>query len=391
MRFTALVMLAAMTFLLRAAEPALPKFEAQVIDSKVEIGYATAIADIDGDGKPDVLIVDKKQIAWYHNPDWTRHVICENVTKQDNVCIAAKDIDGSGKASIAIGAEWNPGDTVNSGSVHYLIPPADRTQKWEVVTLHHEPTVHRMKWIQGADGKYNLLVAPLHGRGNKNATGAGVKFLAYTMPANPKDEWKTEVVEDTLHVTHNFDVVEWNGQPGQDVVLGGKEAIFLCERGSDAWKKTALISAGEQGFNGAGEVRVGKLQGGAKFLATVEPFHGTQAATYTAPGAGEKFWKRHVIETNLKDGHAVACADMLGLGYDQVLVGWRLPNGAGKVGINLYLPPEKVEDEWKKVTVDDNTMACEDLVVGDLNGDGRLDIVASGRASHNLVIYWNKK
>ncbi len=373
-----------------AVELVLPKFEAQVIDSKIEIGYATAIADIDGDGKPDILVVDKKQIAWYHNPDWARHVICENVTKQDNVCIAAKDIDGSGKASIAIGAEWNPGDTVNSGSVHYLIPPADRTQKWEVVTLHHEPTVHRMKWVQVADGKYKLVVLPLHGRGNKNAQGDGVKMLAYTMPANPKDEWKTEVVDESMHITHNFDVVEWNGQPGQEIVLGGKEGLLLCERGADAWKKTALAATGEQGFNGAGEVRVGKGVGGTRFLATVEPFHGTQAAIYTA-AAGEKLWKRQVIETNLKDGHAVACADVLGTGSDQVLVGWRLPNSASKVGINLYLPPEQAGGEWKKVPVDDNTMACEDLVVGDLNGDGRLDIVASGRATHNLVIYWNKK
>ena len=377
--------------ILFAAEPELPKFEAQVIDAKIEIGYATAIADVDGDGKPDILVVDKKQIAWYHNPDWTKHVICENVTKQDNVCIAARDIDGSGKASIAIGAEWNPGDTVNSGSVHYLIPPADRTQKWEVVTLHHEPTVHRMKWVQAADGKYRLVVVPLHGRDNKNAQGDGVKVLAYTMPANPKDEWKTEVVDDSMHITHNFDPVEWNGQPGQEMVLGGKEGILLCERGAGAWKKTALISAGEQGFNGAGEVRVGKGQGGTRFLATVEPFHGTQAAIYTPPAAGEKSWKRHVIETNLKDGHAVACADLLGTGSDQVLVGWRLPNGAGKVGINMYLQPDQPDGEWKKVVVDDNTMACEDLVVGDLNGDGRLDIVASGRATHNLVIYWNKK
>ncbi len=40
--------------------------------------------------------------------------------------------------------------------------------------------------------------------------------------------------------------------------------------------------------------------------------------------------------------------------------------------------------------VDDNTMACEDLRLADLNGDGRIDIVAAGRATKNVVIYWNE-
>jgi len=35
-------------------------------------------------------------------------------------------------------------------------------------------------------------------------------------------------------------------------------------------------------------------------------------------------------------------------------------------------------------------MACEDLKVIDLNGDGKQDIIASGRSTHNLKIYWNK-
>ena len=379
----------------------LPKFEAQVIDANVQIGYACAIADVDGDGKPDILLVDKKQIVWYRNPDWKRFVICENVTKQDNVCIAARDIDGSGKASIAIGAEWNPGDTVNSGSVHYLIPPADRTQKWEVVTLPHEPTVHRMKWMKFPDGKFKLVVAPLHGRGNKNAQGDGAKILAYSMPANPKDEWQTEVIDDSMHLTHNFAVCA--DKDGEYLIVGGKEYLLTCspmpkrpneQHGPTSWNKIKLISKGEQGFDGAGEIRLGNLGtnlGGGSFMATVEPFHGTQAVIYLPPANGGKTFTRRVIDPTLKEGHAVACADFAGAGFDQMLVGWRMPNAAGKVGINLYLPPETADGEWKKFPVDENTMACEDIAVGDLNGDGRIDIVASGRATHNLVIYWNKK
>ena len=40
--------------------------------------------------------------------------------------------------------------------------------------------------------------------------------------------------------------------------------------------------------------------------------------------------------------------------------------------------------------VDEGGMATEDLVVADLNGDKQPDIVASGRATRNVKIYWNE-
>src|SRR6266511_1362344 len=97
------------------AAPPDPKFRTQTIDDKIQIGYGVAVADVDGDKKPDILLADKKQFVWYRNPAWEKFVIAENLTKEDNVCIAAADIDGDGKCEIAVGAAWNPGDTVNSG------------------------------------------------------------------------------------------------------------------------------------------------------------------------------------------------------------------------------------------------------------------------------------
>ena len=40
--------------------------------------------------------------------------------------------------------------------------------------------------------------------------------------------------------------------------------------------------------------------------------------------------------------------------------------------------------------VDDGGIAVEDLTVADLNGDGKPDIIAVGRATHNVRIYWNQ-
>jgi len=35
-------------------------------------------------------------------------------------------------------------------------------------------------------------------------------------------------------------------------------------------------------------------------------------------------------------------------------------------------------------------MACEDLVLADINSDGRLDVIASGRATRNVKVYLNE-
>ena len=378
-----------------AADTVLPPFRPVEIDSNVAIGYAVTVADVDGDHKPDILVVDKKQIVWYHNPNWEKHVIAENLTELDNVCIAAADINGDGKAEIAVGAGWNPGDTVNSGAVFYLIPPKDRTQKWEPVELPHEPTVHRMRWIKNGAGGFNLVVVPLHGRGNKGGAGEGVKILRYKMPSDPRQPWTTEVVSQALHMSHNLDPIQWTAHAEGEFLVAGKEGVFDLINESGAWRSQQLAGnpGSENGFAGAGEVRHGKLPDGEDFLVTVEPMHGNQVVIYTAPQpkAASGSWQRHVIDSSLNEGHALACGDLLGAGSDQVVVGWRGKDAQGKVGIKVFIPIDRDGKEWAQRLLDDNTMACEDLCLADLNGEGKLDIVASGRATRNVKIYFNER
>ena len=207
-----------------------PKFEAQVIDSAISIGYGLALGDVDGDGKPDILLADKKQFVWYRNGDWKRFVMIENLTEHDNVCITARDLDGDGKVEVAVGAQWNPGETsdaLKSGSVHYLIRPQDPTQHWEAVKLHHEPTVHRMRCVKLTDGNSYLVVLPLHGRGNKNGEGEAVKMIAYQFPKNAKDSWQMNVADHSMHLAHNLDIAEEKSLNKTDVYIAGKEGVKI--------------------------------------------------------------------------------------------------------------------------------------------------------------------
>jgi hypothetical protein len=239
---------------------------------------------------------------------------------------------------------------------------------------------------------------PLHGRGNKNGEGAGVKILGYKVPADPKQEWKTEVINDALHMTHNFDPARFSDAGG--LLVAGKEGVFDLVHSREGWRSRQWIGKrdNDSAFAGCGEVRAGnwksvqpaKLPG---FIATIEPMHGTQLAIYTPPSsdAANGLWDRQVIDSSFKEGHALACGDLLGLGSDQIVAGWRLKNAAGKVGIKLYWTSDSSSKDWKETLVDDDTMACEDLCLTDLDGDGKLDIVAAGRATKNVKIYFNQR
>jgi hypothetical protein len=296
-------------------------------------------------------------------------------------------LDGDGKVEVAVGAQWNPNETSDnqkSGAIFYLLRPADPTQRWEAISLPHQPTTHRMKWVRMADGKFALVVVPLHGRDNKQGQGAGVRIFAYVKPDNPRDVWPTVLLDESLNMTHNFDVVPVSSAKSERLVIGGKQgAITLVPRGD---QQNAAERMPEIGVTrGIGEIRQGKL-GNTNFLTTIEPMHGNDLVVYVLRGKP----KRNVLTDAFKEGHALAAADMLGLGRDQIIAGWRNPDANGKVGIKLFVPTDQNGTNWQSHTIDDNTMATEDLTVADLNADGKLDIIAAGRATKNLVIYWNK-
>lgn len=364
-------------------------FKGEVIDDQISIGYGVVTGDVDGDGKPDILLADKKEIVWYKNPGaktgkWVRHVIAKDLTEQDNVCIAARDIDGDGKVEVAVGAQWNPGETKNSklsGAVFYLSPTEDRTQLWEPVRLHHEVTIHRMHWVKRTDDTFQLIVLPLHGEGNVNGVGAGVKMIAFDVPENRKGLWGYDLIETNMHMTHNFQPMEVSRRFA-GLAVGSKEGVQVFLNGADGWAPSGNWMVPGQGV---GEIRMGTLGKNQLFSTTIEPMHGNSLVVYSKDN-------RTVLTDKMKEGHALACADFFGQGRDQIVVGWRNPNVADIMGVRMFVGMDPEGKKWQEYSLDDKIkIACEDLTVADLDGDGDQDVIASGRSTHNVVVYWNQK
>jgi hypothetical protein len=403
----ATILASAATFvfaLVSAADPpAFPTFRGEEIDKSLKIGYAVKIVDLNGDGKPDIIVVDKHRVIWFENPGkpdapWKLHTILEGTTKPDNVCLDVFDIDGDGKLDIALGAGWKPPNTTDPGTIQWLKQPANIDEPWKVYPIGEEPSVHRMRFLE-LGGQTVLIVAPLQGAGTtakNNWSEKGARLLMYRIPKDPTGPWSAEVIDDSLHAVHNLMPVNApdDGKKA-GLAFASYEGLTLFWRPADRWLKGDVSGLeGDQsnpsGSRGCSEVRGGFLKNHSLYFATIEPWHGNKVVVYTRSKPGEK-WQRHVIDTELKWGHGLWCCDLDGDGVDEIVVGVRDPlNEKIRSGVNVFRATDADGTKWEKHVIDNGGVAVEDLACADLNGDGKIDIVAVGRATGNVKIYWNQ-
>jgi hypothetical protein len=391
---------------LKTAGSDLFRFRIQEIDPAIKVGYGVVTADVNGDGKLDIVVADTNEVVWYENSSWQKRVVIKGQTKEDNVCLAAADIDGDGQVDFAIGADWQPGFR-GQGTIQWVKRGATLEEPWTVHPIGEEPTAHRMRFLDlEGDGKLQLVVAPLMGRNSTRSAswtdGRPVRILAYAIPADPvKGPWTPRVLSETLHVVHGFGPIAAEKRSGLDLLIASFEGISRISAPAsrtDPWD-AKLISAGNQESpgmaRGASEVRVAQLKNGKQAIASIEPWHGNQFVVYTIPIGPDKTWERQVVDSRLRWGHAIACADLDGDGADEIIVGIRddprsTDTFTDRRGVRVYRGSEDGA-RWDRQLVDPGNVAVEDLTAADLNGDKRIDIIAVGRATGNVRIYWNER
>jgi hypothetical protein len=325
--------------------------------------------------------------------------------KADNVCFAPYDIDGDSRLDFAVGHDWQPNNSKSGGAIGWIQQSQDPQQPWKYHAIAEEPTTHRMQFIAFDPGaKPLLVVSPLKGRNTSppDFNSAGVRQLAFQIPSDPANEkWPVTVINDDMHVTHNFCAVAWDQDPTPEILFVSFEGVHLLDRGSDGKWQRSHLGIGDQESKpnrGASEIKLGQLASGDRYIATIEPWHGDKVVVYTKPTAKEsgsnQLWTRHVIDAELKWGHAVSCANLDADADDELIIGVRddLDDKAAdkRRGLRIYDPADKTGTKWNRQIVDPGSVAIEDLVVGDLNGDNRNDIVTVGRATHNVKVYWNE-
>lgn len=357
-----------------------PEFAARTLDPNIgKVCYAVTVADVDADGRQDIVAVTENRVLWYQAPAWKKRVIIEDQTPRDNVCIAPFDIDDDGLVDFALGAGWT-----KIGTIHWLRRRASLDEKWQVFSIGQERWLHRMRWADVLGrGRPQLVLSPL------NATqGRGVRLLALQIPNDPRTQpWPATIIDDSLNRMHNHWHVDLDGDGTTDTLTASREGVHWFYRRDGRFVKVRLAVgevADDPNQSGAGEVKTGRA-GGGLYIVTVEPMHGHTLAVYTPQGPVDRPWRRHVVDRGFRRGHAIWTADFDGDGDDDIAFGHS--DTPEVPGVNVYECIDARRGMWRKHVVDAGGIATEDLVATDLTGDGVADIVAGGRATHNLKLY----
>ncbi|HEX8202225.1 MAG TPA: VCBS repeat-containing protein [Isosphaeraceae bacterium] len=377
-----------------SALAAQPRFERVVIDDNFPGAYQVEVADVNGDSRPDVVAVGGATCAWYENPTWRKRIVSGPGQTPGIISSATADLDSDGQAEIAIAYEFEMNQPTR-GKLALAIQGATSDERWTLRRIADVGSIHRVRWANlNGDRRPDLVVAPIFGPEAMPPAydQDPARLTVFFTGADPKaGRWTSRVVarRPVLHAIEVTPAFRASSGPSDILTadnLGVSRHGMHPEAHRDLFGQELIPGAsGAAPKRGSSEVHLGKRADGRFFLATIDPWHGSEVAVCVAaePGLLKDFRPRTVLDATLAEGHALWVADVDGDGDDEVFAGHRGQDHR----VSAY---DFDGTAWHR-TVLDPDIAAQDLRGGDLDGDGTPDVVAVGGATHNVVWYRFRK
>jgi hypothetical protein len=322
------------------------------------------------------------ELVWHENPTWERHVIVEDVSSLVNLAIA--DIDGDGIPEVAFQTAFAMLPSSSEGHNWVARSQGDPTMPWKTEAIDDYPTSHHVTWADlDGDGSLELV----------NALLLGSEGLAPTYDQDMasvfwygQDGWNRGTLSDQVPgVIHRVRTTRWDEGDRDQILVASFEGVGLYRSsgsGAGMTFEKELLTSGHDTEPaprlGASDVGVG-TSNGERIFATVEPWHGNEVVVYTEEDGA---WQRRVIWDEVQSGHEVHVVDLNGDGRGDIIandnsrVSERNPNGTPGVHV-FFSPDDPATGEWIYSRID-SEYGMNGCVSGDMNGDGRADIICAG-------------
>jgi hypothetical protein len=349
---------------LGASAPAFGRF---VID-EAETGDCKAIGDIDGDGRPD-LIVGGRSMTWYRNPGWQRDVVATARVEFTTDCQVV-DVNGDGRADIVTGDGRGQDNVVwfeNRGRgdlFERLLQRLLGRSVWRRHTIgSHGNWVHDIE-AGDLDGDGRLDVVT-QGHGTHlwyQQTGGG---------------WVERDLSAMAKTKEGIGIGDIDGDGRLDLVQGG----WWLENpgGRQAAWPAHPFAAGYDG--GSYTASVADLDGDTRpDIVLAEAHKRRELAWFAAPADPRRgAWVKHVLAADM-GAHKLNVADMDNDGRPDVVAGLELAE------LRVYFNRGGSPPSFTAHTV--NSTGCHNVRVTDVNADGGIDVLCANFLDHPPVELW---
>jgi len=329
----------------------------KVSDERYE---SAGVFDVNNDGILDIV----SGAYWYEGPNWTKHKICDVRAVDeyyDDFSTIPVDVNGNGYLDFITGGWWGE-------ELVWRENPKGQPVEWQTHSIGKVGSVETTRaWDVDGDGELEFC---------PNTPGAGLRFFKLV-----SGSFKEYVVSD---------VPQGHGLGFGDVFSNGK-GCFVVHNGfweptgdplNDPWR---FIEGGfELGMASVPILVVDANQDGKNEL-VVGQAHGYGLDYYTLDGSE---WTKHPIDPWFSQYHDMLWVDIDGDGENEIVTGCRHRAHCGRepgeddmVGIYIF---KWNGESFTKQVVDYGPVPYHSgtgifFQAVDLDGNGRLDIVAPGK------------
>lgn len=376
------------------------KFTEQRLLSSYTYSYACVVADLDGDGDLDLTTSDAEPnsnlyLLQNDGKGRFRHSFIQKHANGDDQPIRLErhsigDINRDGHPDVVIvdNLKWDIRWFENPGREKIAQP-------WKL---------RRVAQPQEVPGAYDVALSDLDGDGDLDVAASswrfGNRFDWFENVGRPGDgsEWVRHEVDQMVAETRTIAIADFN-RDGKPDLLGsarvGNQIVWYANSGTPAtgpWKKHVIDGqtiAPAHGhpvdMDADGDLDVVMAFGIAAPVGNDSP-DSHQVAWYEnsgTPGLGIE-WKKHTVAANFPQGFEAVAGDLDGDGdLDVVATGWS-PHGQ----IAWFENSGEPVDTWIKHSIKERWPNAVTVVLADLDKDGRLDIIACAERGANEIRWW---
>lgn len=352
--------------------------------------WSVEAVDANADGKLDLIAMGETKVFALLAPDGKPQVIFDSREPKMLYCVAL-DMDGDGDQDLAVGRYRVPWIEHRMAKAAGKATEAPVGPDFSIAWIENTGSV-AARWPHHVidrefNGIHGLCAGDIDGNGRVDLAADSIMGPHFGRSLGWFGAAPSRGTEFHRHLItqggadgrpHYLDLADLNRDGRIDLLVGdsGGGTFTWWEqppRADSSWIKHSVASE-----KGATNVKAADLNQDGIPDVVASCGHGTGVFWFEGPD-----WKKHVIDADLRDPHALAIGDFDGDGDRDVAVA-----SFGAKRVRWYRNAGRGNFAAEEIDAG-NGQEAYDLKSVDLDGDGRLDLILAGRETRNAVWYRN--